>query len=619
MKRSLSSLLRIVACLCMSAGLALAPHIAHAAAVCSAGQWVANPNDTDMPAVRYETTHFAFRWEDAEQVPRADLEAAGKELELIWNTYINRIRFPEPYCASATKYKVSIYLKSDFGMHGGVTDSGGMGMWVSISLLQDHWDMAHELTHALQGASGGLTESEYTGWIWESHANWMAHQIDEYHNTEVHCSTTLVNYPHLYLGSTRDRYCNWQFMEYLKDRFGYSIINDMWAKAPKSGDPGLADADPFSVIRDNMGWTQSQLNDVFGDWAMHNVNWDYTDPDGRDHGVLMREQYGSNDAFDPENTADWNNRDLALRLTQLDQVPGQERRYRVPFDWAPQRWGYNLVRLIPAAGAAAIGVKFAGDVQTQSAVNVLPGLDNDPSAIALPDSDWRWGVVAIDAAGKARYSPLQRGASASLQFDLKRGDTGLYLVVMGTPSKMHKIKWDQSYYSIYRYPWSVTLDNAYPSGRQPNAPTPTALGTRHANGGGWVARNAYVAPTAYVGPDARVLGGQVLGNARIQDHATIMGGTVQDNVVVGGLSVVHDGATIRDSAQVHTVFMGPGAFEAFTLSGNAQLRGDAEERGASPSKGVFYGYVDPGLILDPEYGADLTGAVPEVTATPRSQ
>jgi len=105
MKHSLSSLLRIVALLCMSVGFALASHVAHVAAVCSTGQWVANPNDTDMPAVRYETTHFAFRWEDAEKVPRADLEAAGKELELIWNTYINRISFPEPYCASARKYK----------------------------------------------------------------------------------------------------------------------------------------------------------------------------------------------------------------------------------------------------------------------------------------------------------------------------------------------------------------------------------------------------------------------------------------------------------------------------------------------------------------------------------
>ena len=94
-------------------------------------------------------------------------------------------------------------------MQGGPADSGEMGMWISPSFLQDHWGLAHELTHALQNATGGLTESQYTGWILESHANWMAHQIDEYHNSEVQCSTMLVNYPHLYLGSTRDRYyCN---------------------------------------------------------------------------------------------------------------------------------------------------------------------------------------------------------------------------------------------------------------------------------------------------------------------------------------------------------------------------------------------------------------------------
>ena len=33
---------------------------------------------------------------------------------------------------------------------------------------------------------------------------------------------------HLYLGSTRDRYCNWQFMEYLKDKYCNSAVNAIW-------------------------------------------------------------------------------------------------------------------------------------------------------------------------------------------------------------------------------------------------------------------------------------------------------------------------------------------------------------------------------------------------------
>ncbi|WAW95395.1 Svx/AvrXca family virulence/avirulence protein [Xanthomonas citri pv. malvacearum] len=605
--------LGLIAAGLIAAGLCAASSAS--AAGCTAGTWVARSNEAGMPAVRYETTHFAFRW-NGDGVSAADVRAAGEHLEMVWDTFINRLQFPEPACTSTTKYKASIHLDPSFGLSGGITGSGGMGMWMAPAGLRDHWGLAHELTHALQGQTQGLRDSPYTGWIWESHANWMTHQLPEFHSSEVHCSNMLVNYPHIYLGSTRDRYCNWQFMEYLKNRYGYAIINDMWAKAPKPGDPAQRSADPFTVIRTNMGWTQSQLNDVFGDWALRNVNWEYTNPDGSDQGVLYRARYGSNLSFDPQRTQDWYNRERALRMTVLDPVDGQANRYRVPFEWAPQRWGYNLVQLIPTAGATSLKVAFQGQVQTALAVTALPGLANDPDSIPAPDSDWRWSVVAIDSSGRARYSALQRGAKATLSVALKSGDRAVYLVVMGAPSTMQKIKWDQSYYAIYRYPWSVTLTNAAPAGSQPGAPTPTPVGRRHANGGGWVANTANVASTAYVGARARVLGGNVLGNARIEGRATVLGGTVQGNAVLGGLTVWHPGATIGANAQAHTVFMGPGAFGAINVAGTAQLRGDIEEQGASPTQGVFYGFVDPATMTNPEFGADLRQPVPEITTRP---
>ncbi|MBB3835917.1 hypothetical protein FHR55_004181 [Xanthomonas arboricola] len=597
----------------IAAGLGAA---ASASAACTAGSWVARVNEVGMPPVRYETAHFAFRW-NGSGVSDADLRAAGEHLEMVWDTFINRLQFPEPFCNAGTKYKANLHLDPSFGLSGGATGSGGMGMWMAPAALRDHWGLAHELTHALQYQAGGLQESEYTGWIWESHANWMTHQLPEFHSSDVHCSSMLVNYPHLYLGSTRDRYCNWQFMEYLKNRYGYSIINEMWSKAPRIDNPARRTTDPFSVIKTNMGWTQAQLNDVLGDWAMRNVNWDYTNPDGSDQGAVYRARYGSNLSFDPQRTQDWDNRDRALRMTVLDPVSGQANRYRVPFEWAPQRWGYNLVQLMPASGATSISVAFEGQVQSTPAVTSLPGLATDPASIPNPDSDWRWGVVAIDSAGKARYSTLQRGAKASVTVALKSGDRAVYLMVMGAPGSMQQIKWDQSYYAIYRYPWSVTLTNVAPAGSQPNAPTPTPVGRRHANGGGWVANTANVASTAYVGPRARVLAGSVLGNARIDGRATVMGGTVQGNAVLGGITVWHPGATIGGNAQANTSFMGPGAFGTVNIAGTTQVRGDIELReGTTPTQGVFYGYADAQTMRNPEFGADLRQAVPEITARP---
>jgi hypothetical protein len=145
----------------------------------------------------------------------------------------------------------------------------------------------------------------------------MPHQLPEFAGN-VHCSEMLANMPHLYLGSTRDRYCNWQFMEYLKDRHCYTAVNQIWTTSAPSNDP-------FDNIRTSRGWTVSQLNDFFGDWAMHNVTWDYASSAG-----AFRSTYGPiTDRTRPERR---------LRLTQLEPLDAQwagNRRFFSPYYWRP--------------------------------------------------------------------------------------------------------------------------------------------------------------------------------------------------------------------------------------------------------------------------------------------
>lgn len=140
---------RLLAAALIATGLLGAASTASAA--CTAGTWTARANEAGMPPVRYETTHFAFRW-NGDGVASADVRAAGEHLEMVWDTFINRLQFPEPACTSTTKSKASIHLDPSFGLSGGVTGSGNMGMWMAPGGLRDHWGLAHELTHALQGA-----------------------------------------------------------------------------------------------------------------------------------------------------------------------------------------------------------------------------------------------------------------------------------------------------------------------------------------------------------------------------------------------------------------------------------------------------------------------------------
>jgi hypothetical protein len=347
-------------------------------------------------------------------------------------------------------------------------------------------------------------------------------------------------------------------MEFLKDKQCHEAVNDIWTTSPASNDP-------FSAIMKSRGWTISQMNDFFGDWAMHNITWDY-----KESGAAFRAAFSAiTDTSRPER------RNRITRLEPLDGSYASNRRFRSPYYSAPQRYGYNIVRLVPEAGKSTITVKFRGVVQSGA------------------NSDWRWGLVSTSSSlTTARYSPLQRGSDGELTFCLTPGES-VWLVVTGTPSVQQQIYWDKPYASIYRYPYMVELSGAWPEGYQNGAPDACPSGTvRHSNGGGCAPSN--LASTVYVGPNAKVLGGNVSGSARIEDQATILSGATVSGGTVGGLSVLNR-FTVSGSAQVRTTFYPPGFFEAGqALSGTAQLLGDVEYRGQglNRSSGTFSGFVD---------------------------
>lgn len=541
-----------------------------------------DPDHAGFPLVK-ESQHFAI-YSD-ESISASTAQAALDTLEnTVWTTFFGSPMYmKEPLCNSSTKIKASVHVHSDWGLTGGSWAQGRMGMWIGPGALADHWGLAHEFTHSVQSVHGGMicNQSNTCGWIFESHANWQAQQLPEYRTTNVHCSEMLPNAPHLYLGSSRDRYCNWQFMEFLKDKYCYSAVNSIWTGTPSN--------DPFTSIRNARGWNVSQLNDFFGEWAMHNITWDYQNPapsSGGNQSATFRSSYGA--------ITDTSKVERRLRTTRLDPLDAANRRYVVPALQAPQRWGYNIVRLYPDAGATSVTVTFRGVIQ------------------GAASSDWRWGLVATNTGiTTPRYSAVQRGSDGELTFCVTPGEP-LFLVVTGAPSVQQAIVWDQAYPTVYRYPYMVQLGNAQPEGYQANAPNPSASGAHWANGGGWVASGASVAQGAYVGPFAAVLSGTVGATARIEDHAVIAGGTVSSGIV-GGLTVLPSQMTVSGSGKVAVAWpYGPGWFEKpQSVSGTAQLLGDIEYRGANLGKasGSYCGFVDSTTASNCT-SADVTVAAP---------
>jgi hypothetical protein len=551
---------------------------------CTAGDWVAGGPDSDHSTftLRAESPHFAV-YADESSTTATTAQAAVDHLETVWSLYFGSPMYMrEPLCTSATKYKASIHVHSDWGLTGGAFGNNRMGMWIGTGGLSDHWGLAHEFMHGVQSVEGGLScnQSNTCGWIYESHANWAAQQQAEYHTKDVHCSEMLANASHLYLGSTRDRYCNWQFMEYLKDKYCYSAVNAIWT--------GKTAADPFTAIMNAQGWTIAELNDFFAEWALHNVTWDYQDPApsssaGSNQGGLFRSSYGL--------VSDTSKSERQLRLVKLEPLDVANRRFVVPAPHAPQRWGYDIVRLYPDAGAASVTVTFRGVLQANA------------------NADFRWGLVATDAGiTKPRYSTIQKGTDGELSFCVNAGES-LFLVVMATPSVMQQIVWDQLYPSIYRYPYLVGLTNAWPDGYQDGMPAACPSGTaRVQNGGGCGPAN--LPATVFVGPFAQVLGGSVSGNARIDDHAIVLGGTVSGGTVQG-LSIVKSGMTVTSGTENLAWPYAAGWFESPQSLAGATLLGDLEYRGAnlSETSGTYCGFVD-NTVNDNCKGTDVTAPPP---------
>lgn len=581
----------------------------------------------------HPSEHFVLRWNDGDgvNISQTQINQALNTLESVWDKYINELGFPEPYWDTATKYKVSVNVSNQGYASGAGTGDRDPEMWVHYDALAHIGTLAHEFAHTLQFTTRSMRDSQYVGWLWESHANWMAHQ---YNPNDVQCTEALVNAPHIYYGSTRNRYCNWQFFEFIKDNSCTAFVNDaLWKNGVQPEDPAHWSTDPFSTLASNANWDTQQLNDIFADWALHNTHWDYSA-----NGQTYHNNYGDNDAI--ENAR----RFRVTRLTPLTEPNS----YAVPHYWAPQRWGYNLVKLLADENAQHITVQFNGMIQDSPAISSFDSnFTLQPETLSPPNSDWRWSVAVTQEDGTPRYSEIQRGASGSLQVDIKPTDKSIWLVVMATPSEIQKIFWDQIYYSIYRYPWQISLEGAHPEQFYDHSYYTATSGAPHPNGGGWVASTAQVDSSAYIASDAKVLGNArisgnvraedfaiiagsanisgdsvirqnalvsgnaiVQGNSIIQGHAAIIGGTVKDNARVGALSIISGSTTeISGNAVVEATM---NSINGRTVSGQAKLFGDIELN-TNVNNGVFYGYIDNGISSDPSYGANRTTAQPEIT------
>lgn len=424
----------------------------------------------------------------------------------------------------------------------------------------------HELVHGCQAQTGGGIEGNY----WEAHANFPQTYAGIYQTLPPDAASVSMLFP----ANGRNYYHDRLMFEHLAQtpEYGPMFISKMWydarTESEKHGYPWLIfsklDPDPSTPL--DYEWMRM---------VQKCVTWDFETFDKKSPNLYAQSASRQKEKIN------------RFARTYLEPMPFEEGWWRAPQSMAPQQLGYNICPL--KVSEARVSVQLAGDV-----VNEERG------------SDWRAAFVAVDSAGKPRYSGIV-GVGKALEFDCSQAKE-LYLLVCAMPKKILNVPMTGDYRSPEqeRFPYKVKLTGSEPLHLLRPEP-PTVAGGKHANGGGFVAATAKVDPTAYVGPAARVLGeAQVLGNARIEDYAVVMDkAKVCDSAQVSGYAqigreaVLSDQARLRDYAVVKgraiirervRILEHANADSAKEISGDATIKGIAAVGGTVSGSAILEGH-----------------------------
>ncbi|MEP6793747.1 MAG: DUF6055 domain-containing protein [Saprospiraceae bacterium] len=447
--------------------------------------------------------------------------------ENLYKFYIDTIHFINDDQGLIHQYKIILVMLNtwtgyDGWAYGGNYDGVVGAMWMHPQAASSGPTLAHEFTHTLQNYTWmmnpghGFIDSSYVGFFWETHAEFMA--LQRYPSVALEFDMARwLNTCQFHWSSTRHHYQAFVFLQFIKEKDGIGMINRMWNEA-NIGEH------PLETYKRLKGITQSQLNDLFGEYAMRNVTWDY------EIGDLLRERVSTlNPVFVSHPTI----------IPEL--VDSSSQRYKIQNHLAPQDYGYNIIRLFPQ--------QLEGCQKRIVYLNLL-------GQYIFPDfgeAGLRFGFVAVNSSGQPRYSEMYTDHGEE-SFEMQADETELYLVVVGAPTHHHNYPWEVGFPKIYRYPYEFKLENAYPEGFQPgfhDAPLGIS-GAPHTNGGGFVASTAYAAPTAYVGPNAKVLDqAQILDQSRIEDDAIVEhSAIVGDSAVISGIAVIGENAYVYGNAKI---------------------------------------------------------------------
>ena len=544
----------------------------------------------------YQSEHFQFIWGnsgDAGQVTQEFLQKNAANLETCWDIYVNKLGMTEcaesveTYLRDGNQYKMNIYI-SGTGLSGMEDDWAYMSwdsqgfpyLFCCVGAMRadpPSWVMPHEFGHAITAHQLGWNANKYSNTWWEALGNWFREQwlyevSDQYGWTNDYSNGYGTDFFETYLKNLcftspfgRDYYSSWIFLQYLTENpdnlegYGSNFVRTLLQN-------GKPDEYPFTMI-DRLA--PADMKETLGNFAKRMATLDFTQQ------TAYRKRL---DALLSQGAWNWQQ-----IYTMLEPVDGKAGSYAVPTERAPQATGLNIVPL---------------DITGEQITVTLNGASD------LSGADWRGCIVIEDASRRSYYSDLfGNGETATLS--VPANASAAYLTVIAAPDESlynpSGLHWHndsdefgetkQPFSSKNRYPYEVTIAGAKIGTRPLNM-----NGSRHANGGGFVASTARVDASVYVGPNAAVIGNAtVTGNAIIDGYAMIAeNAKVSGNAYVGDTALVMGRAAVTDNAKI---LESACIWDTYTVRENAVVKGAAfcMANGSASGQAILDGdYYDDG-------------------------
>jgi hypothetical protein len=368
------------------------------------------------------TPNFAIFWQkgfgnDLANPPQleghdmhVDLLNLEEKLERFYAFFRDTLQFVKPGSKSE-RYRMMVMLNYSLEgtAYGGDYDGEIGALWIAPNRVQDERlnCIAHELGHSFQSqvscdgegeAWGGCGFFEMTSqWmLWQVNPDWIT---DERYHWEAFTRLTHKAFLHL-----ENIYHSPFVLEAWGQRHGLPFLAELFRQGKRGEDPAQ------TYMRMNH-LTVSQFHRELFDVYRRCVNWDFP--------------------------RTWvNTRPYANRWSQPEWLPAGEGWQQISAAQCPEEGGFNVVSIPVPEEDRTVTVEFEG-------VPIAAGYHTPYPQEAA----WLYGLVAVDAEGRATYEPVEVAAKGRVQYTVAAGHRPehLWLVVMAAPTVYHRYQepdWD---------------------------------------------------------------------------------------------------------------------------------------------------------------------------------